>query len=234
MKAYAIDTGLPGLSDFLHSEYDPTYTTDTRVVLAGSGGTRSLPALCLVAAVMRGAATVTPGAVVSASGGTPGNGSIGTVTADADAQAGDYQMVFIEPQADLGVFQLFRPDGILDGTGKVGTAYNGMLNFTQADGSNNFVEGDRRTINVAFAAGSGKLVRWNPAGTDGSQTILGVNCFAQEAPDGVDGPAAPYLARGPVVGRKEALVWHSGVTDNEKAIAYAALSALGIECRTSG
>jgi hypothetical protein len=234
MKAYEISTGLKGLGDFLHSEYDPTYTTDTKFVAAGVGTVRVLPERCLVAAVVSGVATVTSGAAVSPNGGTPGNGAISALTADAGALAGDYQIVIIEPVADAGTFEVIRPNGVLDGVGQVGVAYNGMINFTLADGANNFLAGDRKPVTVAYAAGSGDLVQWDPTAVDGSQTIIGVNVLEQEAAVGVRGDPAPYLARGPLVGRKEGLVFHTGATTDQKLAAYAALDALGIKCVTSG
>lgn len=86
-----------------------------------------------------------------------GDGSPGTFTADAGAPAGDYKIVFIEPVTNLGTFQVFKPDGTLDGTGKVGTAYNGSINGTIADGTNDFVAGDGFTVTVSYAAGSANM-----------------------------------------------------------------------------
>jgi hypothetical protein len=227
MKAHHITTGLPGLSDFVLREFDPTYCTDKRVLLAGVGGLRLLPALCLVAAVMVGAATVTAGAPVSASGGAAGNGAITALTADAGALPGVYNIIFIEPGANAGTFQVIRPNGQLDGVGTVGVPYNG-------DGAVDWGAGDRVPITVAYAAGSEKLVRWDPAAVNGAQIILGVNCFDAEAPDGVDGDPTPYLARGPIVGRREAIAFHDGATADHKALAYARLAELGIQCEVSG
>jgi hypothetical protein len=234
MKAYSVSSALTGLGDFLHSEYDPTYTTDTRVVAAGVGTVRVLPSRCLVAAILLGAGNVVAGAAVSASGGAPGNGAIANLTADAGALAGVYHIVVIEPSANGGTIEVVRPDGVVDGVGVVAVAYNGMINFTLPDGATDWVAGDRIPVTVSYAAGSGKLVQWDPTAVNGAQTILGVNVLDQEAAIGVDGDEAPFLARGPIVGRKEGLVWHAGVTDNQKATAYAALAALGIKCVTSG
>lgn len=234
MKAYQVSQAFGGLGQFLHSEYDPTYTTKTKVVLAGSGATRVLPERCLVAEILLGASTATPGAAVSASGGTPGNGAMTAVTADAGALAGVYHVLIIEPAANGGTFEVVRPDGVLDGAGVIGTAYNGMINFTLADGGTDWVSGDRIPVTVAYAAGSGKLVRWDPTATNGAQIIIGVNVMDQEALDGADGDAAPYLYRGPIVGKREGLVFHTGATSDQKLAAYAALEALDIKCEVSG
>lgn len=229
MKAYTFETGLPGLSDLIHSEYDPTYTTDKRVGRGGVGTARAFPAFALIATVLIGAATVTAAAVVGT-----GNGAIGTVTADAGAAAGVYQVVIIEPAANGGTFQVIRPDGVLDGTGVIGTAYNGAINFTLADGSTDFVAGDRIGVTVAYGSGVvAKDVPWAPAATDGSQTITGINLVEADAPVGVD-IELTVLARGPVIIRREAIAWPEGVTDAQKAAAYARLAELGIQPRISG
>jgi hypothetical protein len=234
MKAHHITTGLPGLSDFLLREYDPTYCTDKRAVLAGVGGVRKLPLLCLIALVHDGAATVTAGAPVSPSGGVPGNGAVNALTVDAGALSGVYNVIIIEPAANAGTFQVIRPDGKLDGLGVVGAAYNGSINFTLADGATDWAAGDRIPITVAYPVGSEKLVRWDPTATNGAQTIKGINCFETEAPEGEDGDPAPFLARGPIVGRREAIAFHDGATADHKAAAFARLAELGIQCEVSG
>lgn len=229
MKAYSFETGLSGLSDLIHSEYDPTYTTDKRRLRAGSGAARAILAFALVGTVLVGAATVTAAPVVGT-----GNGSIGAVTADAGAPAGVYQVLIIEPATDAGAFQVIRPDGSLDGAGNVGAAYNGTINFTLADGSANFVAGDRIPVTVAYGASVQSFdVPWSPAATDGSQTITGINLVAAEAPVGQD-VELTVLARGPVIIRREAIAWPDGVTDSQKAAAYARLAELGIQPRISG
>ncbi|HZV83398.1 MAG TPA: head decoration protein [Brevundimonas sp.] len=228
MRAYAIETGLRGLSDLIHSEYDPTYTTDKGVLLAGAGGVRVVPARAVVAKVLLGAATVTAGAVVGT-----GNGAPGVVTADAGAPEGLWQVVIVEPGANAGAFQVFRPDGTLDGAGVVGVAYNGGINFTVADGGVDFIAGDRFPVTVDYANAPGKFVRWDPAGVNGSQTVAGVACFEAVAEENVDGEIT-VLARGPAILRRENIVFHEGVTNDQKAAAYAALEALGLQCRQTG
>jgi hypothetical protein len=74
---------------------------------------------------------------------------------------------------------------------------------------------------------------WDPAATDGSQIITGVNLLSAEAPVGVD-VELTVLARGPVIIRREAIVWPLGVTDGQKEAAYRRLASLGIQPRVSG
>lgn len=229
MRSYALETGLAGVSDFIHSEYDQTYTSEKRTLLAGSGGVRLLPQFALIALVITATATVTAGAVVGT-----GNGAIGVVTADAGAPEGVWQVIIIEPAANAGAFEVRRPDGSLDGTGNVAVAYNGGLNFTLADGATDFVAGAYIPVTVDYPADKAlKVVRWDPAATNGAQVIAGVNLFEATAPDGVDATCTT-LERGPVVARREAIAWHSGVTDAQKADAWARLGDLGIQCRISG
>lgn len=169
--------------------------------------------------------TQTVGAA-SAGAGNTGNGTVGSLTGDAAIPAGTYNIVFIEPATNLGTFEVFKPDGSLDGTGKVGTAYNGSVNFTIADGSTDFVSGDTFSIAVSYAAGSGKYKAYDPTATDGTQNalaILGHAVFAASA----DKQGA-IVARSAEINKSE-LVWGAAVTtDQHKTDAYTALAALGI------
>lgn len=229
MRAFAVNTGLAGISDFIHSEYDQTYTSERRTLLAGSGVARVLPQFALFALLVTAAATVTAGAVVGT-----GNGAIGVVTADAGAPQGVYQVIVIEPAANAGSFEVRRPDGSLDGTGTVGVAYNGLINFTLADGATDFSAGAYIPVTVAYPPEKAlKAVRWDPTAVNGAQNIAGVNLVEAIAAVGVDGECTT-LERGPVVARREAIAWHAGVTDAQKAFAYAQLEELGILCRQSG
>lgn len=157
-----------------------SYTTRKVTILSG----QTLLAGAVLGAIALGAVTVTPGAAVSASGGTPGNGSIGTITADSGAQEGTYQVVIIEPGTNVGTFEVIRPDGTLDGTGTVAVAYNGSINFTLADGATDFVAGDRIPVVVDYAAGSGKYKLSLAAAVDGSETPDKVLAYDVDASGG--------------------------------------------------
>jgi hypothetical protein len=168
---------------------------------------------------------VTVGAMTAASGNT-GNGVPGTFTSDASAPAGDYKLVCIKAATNAGKFEVFKPDGTLDGVLTVAAAYNGTINGTLADGATDFVEGDSFTVNVSYAGG--KYTEHNPAGTDGSQNASAILYAA------ADGSAADVAvtvtARNAEVNKGE-LVWKSGITDDQKAAAVAQLAAFGILCR---
>lgn len=154
----------------------------TRKVTILSG--QVLLAGAVLGGVALGAATITPGAVVSGSGGTPGNGAIGGVTADAGAPEGIYQVRILNPATNAGSFEVIRPNGSIDGVGTVGVAYNGSINFTLADGSTDFVEDDRIPVVVDYAAGSGKHKLSLAAATDGSEEPDYILAYDIDATDG--------------------------------------------------
>lgn len=220
--------------DLIALEFDPNFCRDEVTFLAGSGSTREVRQFAVLGALLTGTATVTAGSAVSASGGTPGNGAVGSLTADAGAPEGVFNIVIIEPGANGGVFQVIRPDGVLDGTGVIGTAYNGAINFTLADGSTDFVAGDRIPVTVDYAvSGARKFTEISFSATDGRAAAAGVAPRALTVPDGTD-LVGPAIRRGPILLRAEELVWPAGATADQKAGAIAQLEARGIVVKASG
>jgi len=145
---------------------DGDYTMRKVTILSGA----SLVAGSLIGAVLAAAsATVTPGAAVSGSGGTVGNGAVGTWTSDAGAMAGTWYLGFTAAASNAGKYEVVRPDGTIDGIGTVGVAYNGQINGTIADGSADWVVEDYIPIVVSYASGL-KYKLSASASTDGSQT----------------------------------------------------------------
>lgn len=143
-----------------------TYTTRKVTILSG----RTLIAGSVIGAVLAAAsATATPSAAVSGSGGVVGNGALSAVTTDDGAPAGNWRIVITNAAANGGAFEVIKPDGTVDGQGAVGVAYNGTLNFTLADGANDWVEDDYIPIVVSYAAGL-KYKLSVAAANDGSQT----------------------------------------------------------------
>lgn len=128
-------------------------------------------------------ATVTPGTPVSGSGGTVGNGAVGTWTTDAGAQEGTWYLRVTNPAVNAGSYEVVRPDGTIDGVGTVGVAYNGQINGTLGDGANDWVEDDYIPIVVSYST-SLKYKMSLTAATDGSQfpdMILAQDCDASAA-----------------------------------------------------
>lgn len=86
-----------------------------------------------------------------------GNTGAQTITAaptiGAGAKEGVYVITITEPASDAGVFQVEDPDGVVVGTGEVGTEYDADgLTFTISDGATDAASGDVHTITVSFTA----------------------------------------------------------------------------------
>lgn len=212
--------------DWLKGEQqDPQdYSREKITVLAGSGAARVLTTGMVLGKITKGSAT--PAAVA----GNTGDGTIGTVTVGAAAKPGVYRLTCIEPATDAGKFLLEDPDGQVVGTVTVAVAFSGGgLGFTVADGGTDFAAGDAFTITVA--AGSGKYVQIEDAGTDGSEDAAGILYQNATAPDGVDVQAVA-IVRNAVVSAN-GIVWPSDFDANKKAAAIAQLGALGILVRAA-
>lgn len=187
-----------------------------------------LSAGTVLGAVELGTPTVTPGTPVSGTGGTVGNGTVGTWTADAGAMEGKWEIEITAAATNAGKFEVRRPDGTVDGVGTVAVAYNGGINGTLADGSTDWSVGDIIPVDVTYDGDDRvtKYVAHDPSATDGSQVaaaILVPNCDASAADQ-----TTRALLRGPAVVNGNDLTWHSGITDAEKALAESQLLALGI------
>jgi hypothetical protein len=208
--------------EFLISDANRTRSRELIVVAAS----QTLGAGRVLGRVLVGALS----AVAAAVAGNTGNGAMGAVTVDAGADTGAYKLVFIEPGTNLGDFVVERPDGVVDGHGKVGTAYNGRINFTLADGATDFVAGDAFdiTVSAAAAAAQGQYKGLDPVATDGSQTVAGILWDAVTTGVGVTAKAAAVVRDAEV----DLKLLDFGTLDaGQKTTAIAQLAALGIICR---
>ena len=165
------------------------------------------------------AVTVTPGT-------NTGNGVMGTVTLGPAALPGSYVLTCKTKVTNAGVFTVVDPRGLPLPDLTVAVAYAGNhINCTLADGSTDFEVGDKFTIAVSVASEIGEF---NPAASDGLQFAAGVLMVA------VDASAAAkqtvIIAREAIVSQS-ALVWKSGATAPQKAVAIAQLKSLGILVR---
>jgi hypothetical protein len=190
------------------------------VVLTGSG--KLDPGTILGQVTEGGTETV---AAAVAGGGNTGNGTVGSLTGDAGAPAGTYTIEIVEPAANGGTFRVEKPDGTLDGTGTVGAAYNGSINFTLADGSTDFVAGDRFSVAVSYAS-SAKYAPHDPAGTDGREVAAAILYHPIDATSGDVKTVA--TVRGPATIFDTYLTYKSGISAPNKAAAQAALKAKGM------
>jgi len=174
--------------------------------------------------------TITAAAAVAAkyAGNAANTGAIASVTADAAAKRGVYQVVIIAKATDAGTFLVTDPDGVTVGTGTVGAAFSGGgLSFTITDGSTDFSAGEGFTITVA--AGDGKHVAYHQDASDGSQVPAGV--LLAEVDASLADTDAVAIVRDAIV-HADCLTWPSDIDANEKAAAIVDLNALGILVRS--
>jgi len=121
---------------------------------------------------------------VEADGGNTGNGvlTLAEEPKGSLTQAGDYLAKCIVEAANGGTFALFAPDGTRLADVAVGVAYvSDHLNFTLADGANDFDIDDLVTITVA--EGSKKATQSLLASVDGSQRPVAILADAADATD---------------------------------------------------
>lgn len=170
-------------------------------------------------------------AVAVAGAGNTGNGVMGAVTVDAGAPEGEYNLLIIEPGSNAGAFAIERPDGVIDGHGAVAAAYNGLVNFTLADGSTDFVAGDSFiiTVTAADATAQDQFKVWNPAATDGTQIVAGLAYGAVETGVGETQRAVGVTRDAEANGNL--LVFPDAEDAEEVAAGKAGLAALGIIVR---
>jgi hypothetical protein len=155
--------------------------------------------------------TVTVAEAVAAAGNT-GNGvlTLAETPYATGVKAGEYKIIITEGTVDAvsavpysagppeaqqieavaaktGAFIVEAPDGKVETlTGKIGTAYNGKIKFTLADGVANFVAGDVFTVTVSISAGDGLYYHWDTQATDGREELVGVlgnDTDATDAPE---------------------------------------------------
>ncbi len=205
-------------AEFLVSEAEGTISRENVTVLAGQ---------TLKAGHVLGRVTVGTASGAAASGNT-GNGTLSGVAASVGAKPGVYNVTCVEPATGAGTFVVEDPEGITIGKAQVGAAFVGEVLFTLAAGSTDFAAGDRFLITVS--AGSGKFKEYNPANADGSNLAVALsldNVDASEADAG-----AVIIARHAEVNEAE-LVWFTGATNEQKAVAIAQLKEQAILARSA-
>jgi hypothetical protein len=199
----------------LKYECDLNFCRESLVLLAGSGSAREVEIGTILGAA--GMAAVSSAAVA----GNTGNGvlTLAAPAIAANAYAGDYQAICIEPATNGGVFEVFDHNGVSVGTAVVGVAFNGPVKFTIADGATDFIAGDAFLIKVPLGS---KVKAWDPTATDGSAEVVGVALAKGYAPVGADGGILG-LVRGPAICDLDGVEWPAGATTDQKAAAIAAL-----------
>jgi phage tail sheath protein FI len=122
-------------------------------------------------------------AAAVADGDNAGDGTVGSLTADTDAPVGAWTLRCVIAAANGGTFAVIKPNGDLDGAAVVGQAYNGTdgINFTIADGDDDFEVGDEFTVAVAHSipSGGGTFSVTDPDGNAVGTGSVG-NAFANQ------------------------------------------------------
>lgn len=161
-----------------------------------------------------------------------GNTGNGVMTLDATnpvrqgAMVGVYTATCITAAANGGTFRVEDPNGNVMGDVAVAGTFDDDIKFVIADGSADFIVGDKFLITVA--AGSGKFTILAPAAQDGSQTAAGMLVAPVDATSA--DMACCVLARYAEVNGNE-VIWPGGISAPNKATATAQLQAAGIVIR---
>ena len=209
------------LGDVLKFEAPNLFSREEIIVLAGSGGDRSL-----AIGEVFGKRTKSS-VVVTANGGNSGDGTASAVTLGALAESGGYTLTCIAAAVNGGTFQVQTPKGYRLPDLEVDQPYAGdHLNVTISDGAADFIVGDTFTVDVS---GDGKVVALDPSAVDGSQKAAGVITSSVTALDGSD-EIGVAIVRHAIVS-DAALVCPGGITVQQKSDATAQLKAAGIIVR---
>jgi Bacteriophage lambda head decoration protein D len=155
--------------------------------------------------------------------GTPGgNGAITVGALAFSARIGTYTLVCVAAASNAGTFNFLAPDGemIRQITVGGGAAANEHMTITIADGSSDFLVGDRYTIQVT----GGAYTAFVP-GTNRADGIL----YAHVEESAWNRACVVFARKGTV--NKHELVWPVGTTDQQIADATASLNDRGILLR---
>jgi hypothetical protein len=188
------------------------YRSREQIIVAAS---QTLLAGAVLGAIPNGDPAVTPGTRVGT-----GDGAIGAWTADAGVPAGEWAIEILGSGA-TAAYRVLRPDGSVDGVGAVGSAYNGGINGTLADGTTDWGAGTRIPMTVAYDEAGETYVKHDPEGTNGSQVAKAILFDAVTTGVGETTKAAAIVRSAEVV--EDDLVWDDH-TDGEKAAALAQLA----------
>lgn len=115
--------------------------------------------------------------VGSVGAGNVGTATIGTISGTTQSQNGNYNIVLLATSS-TGAFEVGKPDGTIDGVGKIGTAYTGGINFTITTGGTPTI-GDTFTVAVTrpFDEGGEQFKAWSPGAVDGSAQALAIALY---------------------------------------------------------
>lgn len=210
---------------FILSEAPGTRSRDKITIKSGEG---VIKAGQILGKVRGSADTVTVG-TVTFSGTGNGTCTKATPAYGAGVKAGNYKAICTEPATNLGTFLVEDPDGVQIGTATVGVAFTGVVKFTIADGSTDFVAGDTFTIPVVFDVDAKEYRSCDNTNTDGSEVAAAIAISEVDATSAAVDVAA--ITRDAEV-NGNILVYDAALnTAAEKATAQQQLSAAGIIVR---
>jgi len=157
----------------------------------------------------------------------------GVMTLDATApvqglgRAGKYTVTCITAAANGGTFRVEDPQGLVLGDVAVGATFADHIKFSIADGSTDFVVGDKFTVTVT--AESTKYTQLNLSGTDGSQFPAGV---LFQATDATSADQLTTVVQRLAELNANHLTWPAGITAAQKAAAISQLADRNIIVRS--
>lgn len=216
-----IATEASRFSNLVKAELWPATAYCRSVVTAYEAAAKTyVPGTALGSVITAGTATAT------ADSGNSGAATVGTITVTAPAKVGNYRLTITSAGA-TGSFIVTDPDGVVVGTGAVGTAFSeGGLAFTVTDAGADPALGDAYTLAVS---GTVKYKIAVETATDGSKVVsaLVLDNYAVSA---TTNTSVLVLVRGPAQVGKAAIVLDATYDDaTKKAAVYASLEALGIQ-----
>lgn len=214
--------------EFILNEADGHYCREAITILSGEGK--------LVAGTVIGLVKADTGAVTVGAPAFTGTGdgvlTRATPAYGAGVQEGTYTARLVEAGSNSGQFEVRRPDGTLDGYATVGSAYDGQVKFTIADGSTDFSAAAQFTLAVTIAdpTGPGKYRSADPTNTDNSGVGAAILLYPVDATSADVKVTA--IVRGPCEVNGKCLTYDAAVDDAPKtATKIAELAAVGIIVR---
>lgn len=208
------------ITEIVKMEREHAFTREVGIIKAAASGTRVIKTGAVLGRILFG--TVTVAADVANTGDAVLTAV--EVTLGRSTKVGTYTLTCKTEVTNAGVFAVVDPDGYALPDLTVAAAYaNPHLGLTIPDGTTDWAAGD--VITVTVAAGTGKLVAYDPEATDGTQIAAAI--AAAPAETTTADVSIPVIVREAIVGA-DALVYETGTTTAEKAQALADLAKVGI------
>lgn len=204
---------------YIVSETSNIYRSREEVMITGTG---PLLAGTVLGQISAASATV----VAAADAGNAANTGALTLADPAfgaDVREGVYNIVCIAVVANGGKFRVEDPDGNEVGTATVSAAFTKQIKFTIADGTQDFVVGEKFTVSVE--ATKGPYGALNLAAANG---LKKASAILYEPCDPTSGDVRRTITKRDSEVKANALIWPNGISASQKQNALDQLEALGI------